>query len=199
MDENNSISEERLYEENKNLIHGVLNHCYKKDTKYLCYEDLFQEGSIGLIKAIRTFSDNKNTSFSSYATTCIRNEIRAYIIRNKFLGVKVGRYVQYDAIRGGEEAVEELVDKCSVQLSGAPNFPEGWLSKGCTAAPAEEEAIVNILSDEIIDAMESDKQKSIMRRYLQTENAKKTAEEFGVSKDTVLRIVKKFREKYVDA
>lgn len=195
---NNPATEEEIYEENKNLIHGVLKTFFKGDTKYLSYEDLFQEGSIGLLKAIRTFDGDKGTAFGSYATICIRNEIRAYIIRNKFKGVKVGRYVQYDAIKGGEEAVDDLVDRCSVQLSGAPNFPEGWLNDNCSFPSAEDEAIVNIRTDEVIAAIESEKQRAIIRRFLQTQNAIKTAEEFGVSKAAVFRAVKKFREMYLN-
>ena len=33
-------------------------------------EDLYQEGMIGLIKAIRDFSPQKNASFTSFSTQC---------------------------------------------------------------------------------------------------------------------------------
>lgn len=42
------------------------------------YEDLFQEGSIGLLKAIRTFDEDKKMKFSTYACKCILNEILCY-------------------------------------------------------------------------------------------------------------------------
>ncbi len=38
-------------------------------------EDLFQIGSIGLIKAVNTYSPDKNTKLVTYAVRCIENEI----------------------------------------------------------------------------------------------------------------------------
>ena len=38
-------------------------------------EDLISIGSIGLMKAIKTFDYNKGNSFSTYASRCIENEI----------------------------------------------------------------------------------------------------------------------------
>jgi RNA polymerase sigma factor for flagellar operon FliA len=39
------------------------------------FEDLLQAGGIGLLQAIRTYDADKDTQFSTYATTLIRNEI----------------------------------------------------------------------------------------------------------------------------
>ena len=38
-------------------------------------DDLFQIGSIGLIKAANGFDETKNIKFTTYAAQCIRNEI----------------------------------------------------------------------------------------------------------------------------
>jgi len=42
-------------------------------------EDLVQEGMIGLFKAIKNFKQDKNTSFKTFATTCIKNQIQSAI------------------------------------------------------------------------------------------------------------------------
>lgn len=194
----NSSAEEQIYNDNKNLIHAALKRFFKNDTKYLCYEDLFQEGSVGLIKAIRTFDESKKINFSSYATICIRNEIRLYIMRNRFQGVNVGKNAQYNAIKGGKEAVDELVKKYSVQLSGAPNFPEGLLSERSKSPSAEDEALLRIYIEETIGSIHSEKYRAVLRRYFETMNAIQTAEELGVSKDTVYDAINKFKEKYLD-
>ena len=195
---NDSRAEEQIYNDNKNLIHSALKKFYKNDTKYLCYEDLFQEGSLGLLKAIRTYDENKNATFSSYATTCIRNEIRLYIMRNKFGGVKVGKNTQYTAIKEGKEAVDELVKKYSVQLSGSTNFPEGFLSNRSKSPSAEEEALLRIYIEETIESIHSEKYRDVLRRYLETQNATQVAEEYGVSKYTVYDAINKFKEKYIE-
>lgn len=42
-------------------------------------DDLIQEGSLGLIKAINRFDSTKGNAFSSYAVSLIRGDIRHYI------------------------------------------------------------------------------------------------------------------------
>lgn len=42
-------------------------------------EDLVQEGMIGLFKAIKNYQNDKNTSFKTYATTCIKNQIQTAV------------------------------------------------------------------------------------------------------------------------
>ncbi len=38
-------------------------------------EDLIQEGMIGLIKAIRDYSDNKGAAFATFAAVCVRRQM----------------------------------------------------------------------------------------------------------------------------
>lgn len=38
-------------------------------------DDLYQEGMIGLLKAIRSYNPERNDSFEAYATFCIRNRL----------------------------------------------------------------------------------------------------------------------------
>lgn len=45
-------------------------------------EDLISIGTIGLIKAINTFSTDKNIKLATYASRCIENEILMYIRKN---------------------------------------------------------------------------------------------------------------------
>lgn len=39
------------------------------------YDDLVQEGLLGLFSAVKSFNSNSNTDFSSYAFTCIKNRM----------------------------------------------------------------------------------------------------------------------------
>lgn len=65
--------------DNLNLVHFVLNKFSFNKSEY---EDLFQEGVIGLIKAEQTYDINKKNSFSTYACVCIKNEILGYLRKN---------------------------------------------------------------------------------------------------------------------
>ncbi len=67
---------ERLVKENMGLVwsivHRFANRGYEK-------EDLFQIGSIGLIKAIERFDLNYDVTFSTYAVPMISGEIRRFM------------------------------------------------------------------------------------------------------------------------
>lgn len=57
-------------EANLPLVTHVLQKYYHKWT-----EDMFQDGCVGLIKAVRTFDEDKKLAKSTYYCTCIKNEI----------------------------------------------------------------------------------------------------------------------------
>ena len=56
---------------------------YKEASQYVSnkieYEDLIQEGMIGLITAINGYNERKNVLFSTYAYLCIDKRIKNYI------------------------------------------------------------------------------------------------------------------------
>ena len=54
----------------------------KYDGTGIGIEDLISIGTIGLIKAIRTFRPEKNIKLATYASRCIENEILMYIRKN---------------------------------------------------------------------------------------------------------------------
>ena len=62
------------------------------------YNDLKQEGMIGLTHAINTFSDQKNSSFYTYAKTCIERKIISAVISSNRLKHKVlNESISYDS------------------------------------------------------------------------------------------------------
>ena len=46
-------------------------------------EDLVSIGTIGLMKAVKTFSNDKNIKLATYASRCIDNEILMFLRKNK--------------------------------------------------------------------------------------------------------------------
>ena len=46
-------------------------------------EDLFQEGLIGLIKAVDSFDDGRGVKFSTYAGVCVVNRMKAYLAKSR--------------------------------------------------------------------------------------------------------------------
>lgn len=45
-------------------------------------DDLFQEGIIGLMNAVRTYKNDKGTKFSSYSNVCISNKMKSAVAKN---------------------------------------------------------------------------------------------------------------------
>lgn len=52
-------------------------------------EDLISIGTIGLIKAIKTFKPDKNIKLATYASRCIENEILMYLRKNSSAKVNI--------------------------------------------------------------------------------------------------------------
>lgn len=71
-------------EENRELliVHNLRLVVYiakKFESKVAATEDLISIGTIGLMKAVRTFDPNKNIKLATYASRCIENEILMHL------------------------------------------------------------------------------------------------------------------------
>ena len=71
-----SSAETLLVEENMGLVRSVVLRFLGRGTEY---DDLMQIGTIGMIKAIRSFSPDHGTLFSTYAVPLIVGEIRRHL------------------------------------------------------------------------------------------------------------------------
>lgn len=112
-------------------------------------EDIKQVGMIGLIKAVDTWDEAKS-KFSTYASTCISNEIRYYFRRNnKHMGVlslnamfDIGddEYVEFEEVTVGEEDVsltpycyerfyESLSDREKLLIDLSPMYNQSEIGK----------------------------------------------------------------------
>lgn len=71
---------EKLIEHNLRLVVYIVKKHYSESKEQ---EDLISIGTIGLIRAVETFSENRNTNFSTYAGKCIDNQIKMYFRKIK--------------------------------------------------------------------------------------------------------------------
>ena len=85
-------------------------------------EDLISIGTIGLVKAVDTFSVKNGTHFATYASKCIQNEILMYFRSQKKLSSEISIHETIDVDRDGnpltyidviscEDDVAEAIDK----------------------------------------------------------------------------------------
>ena len=75
-----------LVEENVGLVWSIVRRFQNRGVES---EDLFQIGTIGLIKAINSYNPDKNIKLATYASRCIENEILMYLRRSSKLKMEV--------------------------------------------------------------------------------------------------------------
>lgn len=84
--EKNEEASEVLFEKYRPLINATANRLY-----YYCkntgleLNDLIQEGMLGLNLAMTTFNENKETTFYTYAKTCIERKIISLVVSSRRL------------------------------------------------------------------------------------------------------------------
>lgn len=83
---------EALVIDNLKLVPYVLNKYMRKSRNESDYEDYYQEGCIGLIKAAHRFDPTLGFTFATYAINLIMNEMRRYK-RDHSVSLKISRSI----------------------------------------------------------------------------------------------------------
>ena len=142
-------------------------------------EDLVSIGSIGLIKAINTFSSNKNIKLATYASRCIDNEILMYLRKNK----KIKSEVSID------QALSLDSDGNELHLEDIIGTPKDEITK-----TLEKEDDRELMIREILSLKPRDREIMILRYGLlgsEEFTQKEVAEKLGISQSYISRIEKK--------
>ena len=134
-------------------------------------EDIVQEGMIGLYKSITHFSSQKNASFKTFATTCIKHQIQTAVRvasseKNKILSQALP--IGEDRNQDDEEEIELLIP------SNLP-LPD--------AEVIQHEKLKEIYA--IIDKNLSELEKKILSLYLKGYSYNEIAEIAEVSKKSI--------------
>ena len=76
------------------------------------FDDIEQEGMIGLYKAVRDFRDDRQASFRAFAELCItRQIITAIKTATRQKHQPLNQYVSISGVRGGEDPGERSVER----------------------------------------------------------------------------------------
>jgi len=108
--------EEILYKANENLVLYALNK-YKNRSDY---EDILQEGRIGLLYAIRHFDVDSQNQFSTYAYPCISKYAVRFILQNETIHIPINEKTKALKMKKdlSEESEEIVISK--------------WKKNGCS-------------------------------------------------------------------
>lgn len=214
-------AKERLVEHNLGLIRSVLrgfmNRGYEAD-------DLFQIGSMGLLKAIDKFDHSFGVRFSTYAVPMIIGEIKRFL-RDDGL-IKVSRSLKQTAAQakgieeslfkefGREPTIEEIADKMemdkeeivmALEASYQPEYLHSiihqsdgaplYLIDKISNEPEETRDIVDsIILKDMLSSLKPRDRQVIILRYFKDQTQTEVAKQLGISQVQVSRIEKKIIE-----
>ena len=209
---------EQLVEENIGLIWCVVKRFYGRGIEA---EDLFQIGSIGLIKAIDKFDLSYDVKFSTYAVPMIIGEIKRYLRDDGILKVsrslKENHYRIYQVREAltrrlerepttGEMAaemgisIEELVmtmesgaevESLHKTIYQGEGTEISLMDKLPEKENLQKKALNRIFLEEMLGSLEAKERKLIYMRYFQDMTQTEIAHELGVSQVQVSRMEKR--------
>ena len=100
LEENDKEAKKILIEHNLRLVAHIAKKYVAPGTSQ---DDLISIGTIGLIKAVNTFSDKKSTRLATYAARCIENEILMSIRSSKRIKQEISLSLPIGVDRDGNE------------------------------------------------------------------------------------------------
>lgn len=196
-----------LVENNLGLVHSCANRFRGRGAEY---DDLFQAGCVGLIKAADNFDESRGFAFSTYAVPVILGEIKR-IFREGGC-VKVGRAVKDKSRQlikekekitiklGREPTVSELAEELGFDIAETAMLMNATVPAVSLSADDENETVVdipvesheNMISDrlalrQVIDSLEEKDRLMIELRYFKGLTQSKSAEMLGMSQVQVSR------------
>ena len=84
---------EALIRQYRNVVEAI---AVKYINSPLEYDDIIQEGMIGLLAAIKTFNNSKGAQFKNYAQNCINNSIQTALRKfNRKKDIPIGSVIEY--------------------------------------------------------------------------------------------------------
>lgn len=185
------------------------------------YEDLFQLGSIGIIKAINNFDSSFNVKFSTYAVPMIMGEIKRFLRDDGMIKVsrnlketskKVKAVKERLAKENGREAtIEEVANELgissedvvlSLESTNRPGYlyetihqddgsPVLLIDKIGDDRDYGSEVVDKVALKDLISKLEPKSRQVIMLRYFKDMTQNQIAEILGISQVQVSRIEKK--------
>lgn len=199
--------------ENKGLIISIARRFENRGYEF---DDIYQIGAIGFIKAVKKFDFTYNVMLSTFAVTYIIGEIKRFLRDNGPIKISRGLKELSSKIAVEQKAnsnitIEELAEKLNVEkeeialaldsencirsLDEKQDDDDMSLMDKLSSNENTEEKIVNNLSlKQCIDNLEAREKKIIYLRYYKCQTQKKVADIIGISQVQVSRIEKKVLE-----
>ena len=209
----------RILTENSPLIKSVIRRFRNKGVEY---EDLYQLGSIGFLKAIKNFAPEFGVKFSTYAVPMIAGEVKRFLRDDgyikvsrstKSLAAKIAYFTQsFKNEHQASPKVDEIaaafgIDAQEVVFAlDSLKFPisiydktddehSQSLSEKLASDESSEENLDKIILKDTIDKLDEREKKIIILRYFRDKTQSEVARVLNVSQVQVSRLESKILDK----
>lgn len=216
---------ETLVTTNSPLIKSVIRRYKNKGVEY---EDLYQLGCVGFIKAVKNFSPAYEVQFSTYAVPMIAGEVKRFLRDDgpikvsrgtKTTAIKIMRFVEeYKHTHGDSPTIDEIsaqfnlepqeavfvMDSCKYPLSIYDSNDDNSraIIEKLQTTETEEEKLDKMMLKKIIEELAPRDKKIIMLRYFADKTQSEVARVLCVSQVQVSRlenkIIERMRTEYKD-
>ena len=215
-EEDAMLALELIIEENMGLVRSIALRFRDRGTDY---DDLVQIGTIGMIKAVRSFSFEREVVFSTYAVPLIMGEIKRHLRDEgpikisriyKKLSMEIGRARnKIITDEGREPTIVELAELCGISVEDAAIALETinpiaslsethgddeklTLESQLSSDDREIEKLTDrIALGQVISRLPRDWQKIITLRYYRNMTQQQVADALGLSQVKISREEKK--------
>ncbi len=209
---------ERLIENNLGLVHHIVKRFIGRGVEA---EDLFQIGTIGLMKAIDKFDPDYDVKFSTYAVPLVVGEIKRFLRDDGM--VKVSRSLKENAWKakraaeqftkenGREATIEEISKITEIPAEDIVTALEAneevesiyksvYQSDGSEIylvdqiaqnSNKQEEMLNHMLLEQLLNTLKEEEKELIRMRYFQEKTQTEVAKKLGISQVQVSRMEKK--------
>lgn len=215
----NLSTRDAFIEENLGLVHSI---CKRFTGRGIEYDDLYQAGCIGLIKATDGFESERGLMFSTYAVPVIMGEIKRMFRDGG--SVKISRSVKelylkvsyekskLEQFLNREPTVNEIAEKigvsseevaeafcaCQPTVSLTMEGDDGVTEKDLPSKTLEEEITDRLILDEAFKILDQTEKEIMINRYYKSLTQSKTAEILNMTQVQVSRAEKKILSKLKD-
>jgi len=213
---------DQLVQENMGLVWSVVRRFENRGCER---EDLFQIGSIGLMKAIEKFDFSYEVCFSTYAVPLVMGEIRRFLRDDGM--VKVSRSLKENGwhIKKSREKLEQKLGRSATltEISGDTGLSEEEITMAMSAGEeiasiyqtiyqsdgselylvdkvagesGEEEQVLNqVVVEQLILGLQPKERQLIRLRYFEGKTQSHVADDMGMTQVQVSRMEKKVLHK----
>ena len=208
-----------LIEQNSPLIKSVIRRYKNRGVEY---EDLYQLGCMGFLKAIRNFAPDFGVKFSTYAVPMIAGEVKRFIRDDgyikisrstKSLAAKISYFVEgYKAKHQANPDIETIAKEFGIEPQEAvftmdsAKFPlslyekadddnERTLMDKIASGETTDDKIDRIILKDLIAGLPDREKKTILLRYYRDKTQSEVAKVLNVSQVQVSRLETKILNK----